>query len=235
MKIAAAQLQTQAGNITANLNKHLELIELAASQQVDLMVFPELSLTGYEPEIAAELAVDHAQAQEQLVELKKAAEVHQIKICAGMPTRGKHKPRISALIFSPKQTLQIYSKQILHADEYPFFEAGNQAGVITCKGKRIALAICYESLQEKHLKQSLALNIDVYLASVAKDEQSVAKALPYFAHLAHEYKLAVAMANNTGACDNFVGFGCSTAWNASGEVIHQLNDRENGLAIIELD
>jgi len=235
MKIAVAQLKTQAGDIAANLAKHLELVSLAASQQADLIAFPELSLTGYEPGMASDFAVDHAQSQVQFAELKQASESHQIKICAGMPTRGKHKPRISTLVFSPKQTLQIYSKQILHADEYPFFEAGNQAGIITCKDKRIGLAICYEAMQKKHLQQSLALNIDIYLALVAKHEEGISEAHAYFSQVSKEHQVAIALSNNTGKCDNFVGYGRSAVWNANGELVQHLDAHQSGIAVLELD
>jgi predicted amidohydrolase len=46
IKIALAQFNTKLGDVHANLQKHLELIE-EAHQGADLIVFPELSLTGY--------------------------------------------------------------------------------------------------------------------------------------------------------------------------------------------
>jgi len=46
-KLALAQINTVLGNVQANLNKHLEWIDKAVEQGVDLLVFPELSMTGY--------------------------------------------------------------------------------------------------------------------------------------------------------------------------------------------
>lgn len=231
MKIAVAQLNCEAGKIDANMRKHLDLITSASHQQADFIVFPELSLMGYAPELAASLAVDHAGAQVQFAALKQASEAHQIKVCVGMATRGHHKPRISALIFSPKQTLQIYSKQILHRDEYPYFEAGTQPGVVSWQGKRVALGICYESLQDKHLQQSVALNVDVYVAMVAKHEQGLASALPYWAQAAQQHQLAIAMANSTGSGGDFVTCGQSAIWDRRGQIVEQLGTEENGLIV----
>ena len=45
--IALAQINTRLGNVTANLEKHLSLIKDARAAGTDLLVFPELSLTGY--------------------------------------------------------------------------------------------------------------------------------------------------------------------------------------------
>lgn len=45
--IAAAQYGVQPGNLRANISHHLDFIHHAAAEQIDLLVFPELSLTGY--------------------------------------------------------------------------------------------------------------------------------------------------------------------------------------------
>jgi predicted amidohydrolase len=47
MKVAVGQIDTKLGDLEANKQKHLEMIERARSQGVDLLVFAELSLTGY--------------------------------------------------------------------------------------------------------------------------------------------------------------------------------------------
>lgn len=56
MKISIAQIEAIKGDIEKNLDKHLQFIEAASSGQSDLIMFPELSLTGYEPGLAKELA-----------------------------------------------------------------------------------------------------------------------------------------------------------------------------------
>src|SRR5829696_8630622 len=47
MNLALAQISTTLGDVEANLEKHLNYITQAKDQNVDLLVFPELSLTGY--------------------------------------------------------------------------------------------------------------------------------------------------------------------------------------------
>ena len=47
MKLALAQINTVLGDVEANLDKHMTLIRDARSQGADLLIFPELSLTGY--------------------------------------------------------------------------------------------------------------------------------------------------------------------------------------------
>lgn len=58
MKIAIAQTRPFKGDISANIETHKKLIELAISYKADTIFFPELSVTGYEPELAKDLATN---------------------------------------------------------------------------------------------------------------------------------------------------------------------------------
>jgi len=55
--IAAAQSASVSGDVPANLTHHLAFCAVAAAHGVQLLVFPELSLTGYEPAIARSNAI----------------------------------------------------------------------------------------------------------------------------------------------------------------------------------
>ena len=57
MKIALAQLDSAIGDISGNRTRHLEMVHMAASHQANLIVFPELSLTSYAPDLAEETAM----------------------------------------------------------------------------------------------------------------------------------------------------------------------------------
>jgi predicted amidohydrolase len=46
-KVGLAQIECRLGDVRANLQKHIQYLELAKAQKVDLLIFPELSLTGY--------------------------------------------------------------------------------------------------------------------------------------------------------------------------------------------
>ena len=57
MKLIAAQILPVPGEYEKNITRHIDVIHQAASQGADLVLFPELSLTGYEPRLAEVLAV----------------------------------------------------------------------------------------------------------------------------------------------------------------------------------
>lgn len=58
MRLCAAQLLPETGNVGRNVLKHVALIDVAVSRHADLIFFPELSLTGYEPKLVRDLACD---------------------------------------------------------------------------------------------------------------------------------------------------------------------------------
>ena len=79
MKICVAQSKAINGDIEKNIQQHLKVIDRAISYGVDVIVFPELSITGYEPSLSKELAIlpgDH-----RLTVFQKKAIDHHINIC----------------------------------------------------------------------------------------------------------------------------------------------------------
>ncbi len=65
VKVGLAQMYPKLGDVKCNLDKHLDFIRQADDQGVDLIVFPELSLTGYQvqdlvPEVAVQATRDDA-------------------------------------------------------------------------------------------------------------------------------------------------------------------------------
>ena len=58
MKIGIVQIQPLKGKVDKNIKNHLWLIEHEITLNADVIIFPELSITGYEPQLAKELAKD---------------------------------------------------------------------------------------------------------------------------------------------------------------------------------
>lgn len=57
MKICIAQIASVAGHVDENVKKHQDMVITASQNAVDMIVFPELSLSGYEPSLAEILAL----------------------------------------------------------------------------------------------------------------------------------------------------------------------------------
>jgi len=233
MKICIAQTKPIKGNVSDNIEAHKKFIDLALTFNADAIFFPELSLTGYEPELANKLATN--QNDNRLDIFQQISNNHKITIGLGLPTKAESKIRISMIIFEPNKPRQTYSKQILHSDELPYFENGVVQLVITAANTIIAPAICYESLQPAHSANAFKMGADIYLASVAKSENGVEKAFKHYPAIAKQYARPVLMSNCVGFCDNFLSVGKSSVWTKDGKLIGQLNDKTEGILIFDTE
>lgn len=134
MKISIAQTRPIKGDLSANIEKHNILIELASSLKATSIFFSELSLTGYEPQLAKDLATN--QEDRRLDGFQQTSDIHKITIGLGIPTKTKTGILISMIIFQPALPRQTYSKQQLHTDEIPYFVNGEQQTILTIKNKK---------------------------------------------------------------------------------------------------
>ncbi len=195
----------------------------------DLIVFPELSITAYEPELAKELATHYNSPL--FNSIQKLSDQGEISIGMGMPTLSADGIHISMLIFQPLMARTVYSKQLLHTDELAYFSAGKEQRFLDIKGKKIAVGICYETLQREHFIQAKKGRADIYIASVAKPLHGIQKAYQHFPRIANEFNTPVLMANSIGFCDNFLAGGQSAVWNQKGELLQQLDGQNQGLLL----
>ncbi|GLK88522.1 carbon-nitrogen hydrolase family protein [Pseudomonas turukhanskensis] len=217
MKLMAAQISSIPGDMAANIRKHVAVVELAGSQRADAVFFPELSLTGYEPHLAQALAI--GAGDERLDVFQRLSDRLNLLIAVGVPTRGERGNEISMITFQPGVPRSTYSKQLLHADELPFFSPGVGTRVFACADQVLAPAICYESLQLQHAQQAADAGAHVYCASVAKSARGVGAAYGHYPRIAKQHALTVMMANCVGPADNFVSAGQSGFWDADGQLI----------------
>lgn len=176
MKIAVAQIKPSR-DVGTNIKLHEQVIQLAMSYRVGSLFFSELSLTGYEPELANELATTPSDAR--FNGFQELSDSNTITIGLGMPIQGHAGIHISMLVFQANQPKQTYAKQQLHADERPYFISGDEQLILTVDKSKLAPAICYESLQANHALNARELGADMYIASVAKSQNGIAKAIAH--------------------------------------------------------
>ena len=197
----------------------------------DWIFFPELSLSGYEPEMAKELALE---ANDPLFSIfQDLSDQGNIGIGLGFPLKANEGIKISMKFFRPNKEALLYSKQLLHEDEEAYFIAGHSHLVVESNGLKFAPSICYESMQEQHLQEVSSMGIDLYIASVAKDRSSLDRTYHYYPKVASKYKLPILMVNSIGPCDNLVAAGGSGAWNSKGDLMVSLNEEEHGVLLID--
>lgn len=233
MKICLAQTRSKSGNVPSNIENHLNFVEHAIELNADLIVFPELSISNYEPKLANDLAVDIQDSK--FNSFQELSDKNQITIGVGIPTKSINGIKISMLIFQPNKNRIAYSKRILHPDELAYFIEGDNQLHLNIKGHNIALGICYETLQREHFVEAKNNNADLYIASVAKARKGTDKAYLHFSEVAKEFKIPILMSNSLGASDDFAANGLSSVWNKKGKLLGQLDEEHQGFLLYETE
>ena len=231
MKVGIAQTRPITADIPRNIQQHKTQIAKAVSSGADILIFPELSLTGYEPTLAQILAVDPD--DKKLDVFQQLSDTHRLIIGAGIPTRHGDDVCISMALFQPGKPRQLYSKKYLHADEEPFFVGGQHGpGRI---GEDTALAICYEISVPQHAEEAHRNGARVYIASVAKFMHGIDKALARLAEIGSSYSMTVLMSNSVGQADGYECAGKSSAWDNKGRLLGQLDGYREGILLLDTD
>jgi len=147
LKIALAQIDCHLADLEANLRTHLELTKAAIQQGAQIIVFPELSLTGYhlQERIAAVALSENAKLLEPLRELSR-----QIDILLGLVLESPdHRVYNSALYFSGGKILHRHDKVYLPTyglfEEGKFFARGERLRAFDNMFTRCGILICEEN------------------------------------------------------------------------------------------
>lgn len=232
MILAAAQTKPKRGDIDANLLDHYRLVELAAENGAQLIVFPELSITGYEREDAARLAF--SENDTRLNHLKKLATENKITIIAGAPIRIESNLFLGEFCIAPDNTVSIYTKQFLHTGEDIYYQPSfDYNPMIEIENEHISCAICADIDNPKHPENASKKNSSTYIASIFFSPNGIPQAHQSLQSYASQYQMNVLMANFGGDSYGSPSGGRSAFWNNKGELITQMKDSGSGLLLVE--
>jgi len=244
--IAVAQTVPIRGDVEANVSEHLRLATRAAEAGASVVLFPELSLCGYELDVAERLAF--SPDDERLVPLAAFAADAEATLIVGAPVRVGTKLHIASLVLSPDGSRGLYAKRHLGAfhpgaapgkhvppPESSVFSSGDPAPVVRLGTKRVALAICADTGRPEHAAAAAALGADLYLASVFTIPADLEVEHRRLGSFAREHGMLVAMANFGGPSGGLPSAGASAIWSESGERLVELSAEGAGLALARAD
>lgn len=217
--LAAAQCAVKAGDIATNLALHLEFMQRAQAHGVGFLLFPELSLTGYEPTLAQALAQEVQCTL--LAPLRTLAREASMTTVVGLPLRRSDadKPLIGAFILHPDGTLGVYTKQHLHPGEDQYFSAGHGGDLLAVRDVPVALSVCADFSQAQHAAQASAMGAQVYATSVLIGETGYPHDSSLLQSYAQRHAMAVLMANHGGPTGGWAAAGRSAFWDEQGRCV----------------
>lgn len=230
MIISLAQVQPKYGDVSYNLASQETFIRQAAALGSEMILFPELSITGYEPTLADKLAT-HVDDERFQVFQELADQLH-ITIITSAPLQSTEGITISLLIYQTGTSPQVYSKQYLHADEVSFFVPEKRDYTLE-SAPNIGLAICYELSVQEHFQHHWNQGRDIYMASTAKTASGSLEAHERLSGLAKTHGIITLFVNCVGSCDGVNCNGQSAAWNRHGNQIGELSSNTEGLLLID--
>jgi predicted amidohydrolase len=233
MKICAAQTRPVKGNIEANIGNHKRLIDVAITCGANIIIFPELSITGYEPELAKELAT--SADDRRFDDFQKISDTKKVTIGIGVPTKKDNGICISMVLFQPSKIRQTYFKKYIHCDEEPFFVGASNTIALIGEKANVALAICYELSVPQHAEQAFKNGAEIYIASAVKCDNGVVRAVKRLSEIANKYSMTVLMSNCVGLSGGYNCAGNSGIWNKEGVLLGQLDDANEGIIMIDTD
>jgi len=226
MRVTLAQTSPKLNR--SNLETVCSLIE-ENRESSDLIVFPELSLSGY-------LLQDklHEDAW-KIEELERIAELSQdIDVVVGAALRDSNLFRNTALYFSEGKLISKHIKVHLPNygmfEEARYFEGGEKFEAFTQKGKKISMLVCEDLWHESVHRELIALNPDIIIVLVASpargfsDEGLKIKEKWYeiIQNVSKETEAKLLFVNRVGFEDGLGFWGGSCALNAAGEIIEKL-------------
>lgn len=169
LKAATVQFQHQAGNKQYNLLIMEKYIEQAALQQVKILTFPEMCITGYwhVPRLSSVEVTALAESVEtspSLALIRSLAVRHQMLIGAGLIERADDGQLYNAYVACmPDGTLHTHRK--LHAFEHPAISSGDRFTVFdTPWGVKVGILICWDNNLVENVRATALLGADILLA-----------------------------------------------------------------------
>ncbi len=238
IRIAIAQINLHVGAIQSNTQLVLDTIkEINCDQSIDVIVFPELTLTSYPPEDLLLRAALYQQIDSALELITK--NVRGIDVIIGYPYRENGKLFNACSLIREQNIIITYCKQRLPNygvfDEKRYFEAGEKTCLFDIKGTNVALSICEDiwdsGPSEKAKEEGAELIININASPFHKNKQQ--QRLDMLGKRARETGLDIVYVNLVGGQDELVFDGRSMAINRKGEIDFEAEAFNNKTYVIE--
>jgi NAD+ synthase (glutamine-hydrolysing) len=248
LTLALAQINTHLGDVEANLEKHLAMIHEARTGGAELLIFPELSLTGY---VLQDLvpSVSHRPEKDDPVFRRLLQASQDIDLVVGFVDEDdRHRFFISAAYLARGEVLHVHHKLYLPTyglfDEGRFFAWGNHIAAFNTRFGRAGILICEDFW---HASPPYLLWLDgadlLLFASASpgrglRDEPQLESAR-WVEHLNRAYASLftafVTHANRVGFEDGLNFWGGSTIFDPNGELVAKGPYHQEGLVLAEID
>jgi NAD+ synthase (glutamine-hydrolysing) len=239
LRVALAQIDPIVGDIQGNARKVAEHTAAAREQGAALVVFPELTLSGYPPEDLLLKTSFLDQVGEALEEL--ADQTRGIVALVGFPERAEDVYNAAAVL-ADGEVAAVYRKMYLPNygvfDEQRYFQSGSEAGIFELNGIPIGMSICEDiwepgppAMTEALAGAQVIVNLSAspYRAGYGHDRERM------LVQRAVDNLTAVVFVNTVGGQDELVFDGHSLAIDQDGRVLARCPQFEDCMTLCTID
>jgi NAD+ synthase (glutamine-hydrolysing) len=239
LRIALAQLDLLVGDVEGNASRVLEAAADARDRlQADLVLFPELTLSGYPPEDLLFHASMRRKVAEALERVRR--ELRGIAALVGYPEYQDRTIYNAAALIEGGRIVANHRKECLPNykvfDEKRYFTASDRATVVEFRGLRLGLLICEDMWESEPARRArtagaellLVINGSPYQVNYQEQRERVAR------NRVADVGLPLIYLNLLGGQDELVFDGGAFAMNAAGEVVARAPAFEPGLYLSEV-
>ncbi|MBO9532762.1 MAG: carbon-nitrogen hydrolase family protein [Solirubrobacteraceae bacterium] len=236
LTIAVAQPRLTTGELAANAGRHAEAVIAAGAR---IVVFPELSLTGYD--LSADL-VDPSDTRLSPIEVACARTRTLALVGAPVAGMGDDGPSIAMLAIGPAGDDQrarprvVYRKSHLGEAEAQRFAAGVGPAVIEVDGWRVGLGICKDTGMAEHVEGVAELGVDLYVAGLVDHPEALPEQERRAQWIGRATGAPVAFASHAGPTGE--GYdptaGGSAIWSAGGQRLASAADAPGAIVTATL-
>lgn len=245
--LALAQINTHLGDVDANLEKHLALAREAAQSGAQLVIFPELSLTGYVLQDLAATVAHRPRPDDALFRPLLEASRDLDMVVGFVEEDRRYRYYIAAAYLSTGQVVHVHRKVYLPTygifDEKRYFAAGDTFHAFETRFGRAGILICEDFW---HVSSPYALwldGADLFLLTSASPGRGVTDQILGSAQWVQDVNRAYSglftsffvHANRVGFEDGLNFFGGSTVFDPDGRMIARAPFNEEALTVCELD
>ncbi|WP_227370292.1 NAD+ synthase [Halomonas sp. M20] len=224
LTLVMAQLDPLVGDIPGNTELAIETVrEASIEHKADVVVLPELFLTGYPPEDLMLRASMEARLEEARARMAKKM-VRNVMVIVGYPGRRKKGYFNLAGVLYNGEWIGEYAKQALPNylvfDEQRYFKSGRQPLVIEHRGARLGILICEDLWEGKPVRKACDAGADILVTLNASPfhQNKPEERLALFADWAKTVQRPLVYVNQIGGQDDLVFDGGSLAVSAEGDL-----------------
>lgn len=245
--LALAQISTRLGDVEANLEKHLMLAREAAQSGAELLVFPELSLTGYVLQDIAATVAHRPMTDDPVFRPLLQASKNLDMVVGFVEEDRRYRYYIAAAYLSAGRVVHVHRKVYLPTygifDERRYFAAGDCFRAFETRFGRAGILIC-EDFWHVSSPYSLWLDgADLFLMTSASPGRGVTDEILGSAQWVQDVNRAYsglftsffAHANRVGFEDGLNFFGGSTIFDPDGRMIARAPYNEEALMLCEIE